>query len=137
MWATLKWNMAQAQPQGHVQILVNMIDLAMNVQEAGDAARFVHGGSSQPTGGGMTDGGYVRMESGVSEAVVRELRKRGHSLSWGERHYVGSVGGYQAVWRDPETGVYHGGTEMRFDGAAADFFKDWRDLRLNAFVTPE
>jgi len=109
------------QPQGHVQILVNMIDLAMNVQEAGDAARFVHGGSSQPTGGTMTDGGYVRIESGVSETVVRELRKRGHKLSWGERPYVGSVGGYQAVWRDPDTGVYHGGTEMRFDGAAAGY----------------
>ena len=109
------------QPQGHAQILVNMIDFGMNVQEAGDAARVVHSGASQPTGGRMTNGGAVLIESGVSESVVEELRERGHAVAWGERSYVGSVGGYQAVWRDPETGVYHGATEMRFDGAAAGY----------------
>ena len=109
------------QPQGHVQILVNMLDLGMNVQEAGDAARFVHSGSSQPTGGRMTDGGRVLMESGVSASVVEELRRRGHHVDHGARPYVGAVGGYQAVWRDPETGVYHGASEMRFDGAAAGY----------------
>ncbi|MEX2496375.1 MAG: gamma-glutamyltransferase [Woeseia sp.] len=109
------------QPQGHVQILVNMIDLGMNVQEAGDAARFVHGGDSQPTGGKMSDGGKVLMEAGINPAVVEELRRRGHRIDHGARPYIGSVGGYQAVWRDPETGVYHGASEMRFDGAALGY----------------
>ncbi len=109
------------QPQGHVQILVNIIDLEMNVQEAGDAARFIHSGDSQPTGSEMTDGGRLLLESGVNPDVVEELRRRGHVVDYGARPYIGSVGGYQAVWRDPETGVYHGATEMRFDGAALGY----------------
>jgi len=109
------------QPQGHVQILVNVLDLGMNVQEAGDAARFVHSGSSQPTGSVMNDGGRVLIEAGVDEAIVEELRRRGHHVDYGARPYVGAVGGYQAVWRDPRTGVYHGASEMRFDGAAAGY----------------
>jgi gamma-glutamyltranspeptidase/glutathione hydrolase len=109
------------QPQGHVQILVNIIDLGMNVQEAGDAARFIHSGDSKPTGGTMQDGGRLLLESGVNPDVVEELRRRGHVIDYGARPYIGSVGGYQAVWRDPETGVYHGATEMRFDGAALGY----------------
>jgi gamma-glutamyltranspeptidase / glutathione hydrolase len=109
------------QPQGHVQILVNILDLGMNVQEAGDAARFVHSSESQPTGGRMTDGGSVLMEAGVDPTVVEELRRRGHRIAYGARPYVGAVGGYQAVWRDPETGVYQGASEMRFDGAALGY----------------
>jgi gamma-glutamyltranspeptidase/glutathione hydrolase len=104
-----------------VQILVNIIDLGMNVQEAGDAARFVHSGDSQPTGGRMSDGGMVRMEVGVDREVVEELRRRGHRVEYGTRPYVGFVGGYQPVWRDPETGTYHGASEMRFDGAALGY----------------
>jgi len=109
------------QPQAHVQIVVNMIDFGMNVQEAGDAARGVHSGDSQPTGGKMTDGGTVHLEAGVPESVVNELRRRGHTVTHGERRYVGSYGGYQAIWRDPKTGVYHGASEMRYDGAASGF----------------
>jgi gamma-glutamyltranspeptidase/glutathione hydrolase len=109
------------QPQGHVQILVNIIDLGMNVQEAGDAARVVHRAASQPTGGSMEDGGQVFMEAGISAEVVENLRRRGHRITYGERPYIGFVGGYQAVWRDPETGVYQGGSEMRFDGAALGY----------------
>ena len=109
------------QPQAHVQVLVNVLDLGMNVQEAGDAARFVHSGDAQPTGGEMRDGGQVLVEAGVSDEVVAELRRRGHVVEHGARPYIGAVGGYQAVWRDPRTGVYHGATEMRFDGAAAGY----------------
>jgi len=109
------------QPQAHVQILVNMIDFGMNVQEAGDAARGVHAGDSEPTGSKMTDGGILHVENGVPAAVVDELRRRGHTVTRGERRYVGSYGGYQAIWRDPETGVYHGASEMRYDGAAAAY----------------
>jgi gamma-glutamyltranspeptidase/glutathione hydrolase len=109
------------QPQAHVQIVANLVDFGMNVQQAGDAARFVHQGASQPTGGAMTDGGTLKIEAGVNENIIVELRERGHQVSYGERTYAGSYGGYQAVWRDPETGVYWGGTEMRFDGASVGY----------------
>jgi len=97
---------------------VNMIDFGMNVQEAGDAARFVHSGSSQPTGQLMRDGGKVELEAGVPLEVVEKLRARGHIVVHGEQPYVG---GYQGIWRDPVNGVYHGASEMRFDGAAMGY----------------
>jgi gamma-glutamyltranspeptidase / glutathione hydrolase len=106
------------QPQGQVQVLVNWIDFGMNIQEAGDAARFVHSGSSEPTGTLMRDGGSVELEAGVPASVARELRARGHRVERGGHPYVG---GYQAVQRDPETGVYHGASEMRFDGSAIGY----------------
>ena len=106
------------QPQGQVQVLVNWIDFGMNVQEAGDAARFAHGGSSQPSGEVMRDGGIVELEAGVPAAVAEALRRRGHTVRHGEDAYVG---GYQAIWRDPENGVYHGASEMRFDGSALGY----------------
>jgi gamma-glutamyltranspeptidase/glutathione hydrolase len=107
------------QPQGHVHVLVNMIDFGLNVQEAGDAARWRHAGSTQPIDGlGETAGvGRVVMESGVPEAVREELRARGHVVEDGD----GSFGGYQAIWRDPATGVYHAASEMRKDGAAIGY----------------
>jgi gamma-glutamyltranspeptidase/glutathione hydrolase len=111
----------ETQPQGHVQVLVNRIDLGMNVQEAGDAARFAHTGSSEPTGGRMTDGGLVMLEAGVPTGVVEELRRRGHRVDHGLAETGAAYGGYQAIWRDPETGVYHGASEMRFDGAALGY----------------
>jgi gamma-glutamyltranspeptidase/glutathione hydrolase len=109
------------QPQAHVQILLNIIDFGMNPQEAGDAARVVHSSDSQPGGGRMTNGGVVHLEAGIPERVVEELVRRGHSVTHGQRRYVGSYGGYQAIWRDPDTGVYHGASEMRYDGAAAGY----------------
>lgn len=78
------------QPQGHAQILSNMIDFGMNVQEAGDAARYFHTGSSAPTGQVMTDGGVVELEGGVCAAVRAELESRGHHLA-----RVPNSGGYQ------------------------------------------
>ncbi len=105
------------QPQGHVQVLVNMIDFGMNTQEAGDAARIAHGGSSQPTGGRMDDGGAISLESGIAPEVVRELAKRGHVIRPGK----GGYGGYQAIRFDPATGVYYGASESRKDGHAAGY----------------
>jgi gamma-glutamyltranspeptidase/glutathione hydrolase len=106
------------QPQGHAQIIVNMIDFGMGVQAAGDAARFNHDGSTDPEGGKpMKDGGTVDIESGVPQAIVDALKARGHDV----RYSVGSYGGYQAIWRDPETGAYWGATEYRKDGQAAGF----------------
>lgn len=104
------------QPQGHVQILVNLIDFGMNLQEAGDATRFYHTGSSEPTGIRMTDGGELSLESGVPERVRRELAKRGHRLV----ESVGRYGGYQAIARDPR-GVWAGASESRKDGCALGY----------------
>jgi gamma-glutamyltranspeptidase/glutathione hydrolase len=105
------------QPQGHVQVLVNMLDFGMDLQEAGDAARYHHTGSSEPTGTLMTTGGTLALESGVPAEVRRELVKRGHRVS----DRVGIFGGYQAVARDAATGVLAGATESRKDGCAMGY----------------
>jgi gamma-glutamyltranspeptidase / glutathione hydrolase len=106
------------QPQGHVQILVNLIDHGMNVQEAGDAPRWQHLGSTEPTGEALTEGGgQVEMETAFSWETLRQLRQFGHRLTIG----LGGFGGYQAILRDPSTGFYHGASESRKDGQAAGF----------------
>jgi len=106
------------QPQGHIQIVINMVDFGMDLQEAGDAARFRHTGSSAPTGTLMTGGGTVHLESGVSTEIRRELMRRGHRI---QELAAPGFGGYQAIRRNPETGVYAGATESRKDGIAAGF----------------
>jgi gamma-glutamyltranspeptidase/glutathione hydrolase len=106
------------QPQGHVQILVNLLDFGMNLQEAGDAPRYYHTGSSEPTGTVMRDGGQLSLESGVPVEVRQELLRRGHRLV---DTSPGAYGGYQAVWRDPKTGIYLGATESRKDGVALGY----------------
>lgn len=105
------------QPQGHVQIMINMIDYGMNVQEAGDAPRILHSGSSQPTGEKMTDGGTVALETGFDSAVVDELKRRGHRMKYAK----GSFGGYQGIMYDAENDVYYGASESRKDGMAAGY----------------
>ncbi len=105
------------QPQGHVQILVNLIDFGMNLQEAGDAPRIRHDGSSQPTGEKMSDGGWVNLESGFAYDVVRELLRRGHRV----RFSNGGYGGYQAIMYDRKNKVYLGASESRKDGQAAGY----------------
>ncbi len=104
------------QPQGHVQILVNMIDFGMNLQEAGDAPRIDHQGSSSFTTE-MKDGGTVSLESGHSYETVRELMKRGHKMTWN----IGQFGGYQAIMYDAKNKVYFGASESRKDGHAAGY----------------
>jgi gamma-glutamyltranspeptidase / glutathione hydrolase len=106
------------QPQGHAQIVVNMVDFGMGVQAAGDVARFHHDGSTDPEGGpAMTTGGVLEIESGVPASIADELRRRGHIV----KYSVGPFGGYQAIWRDPVTGVYWGASEFRKDGQAAGY----------------
>ncbi len=105
------------QPQGHAQIIINMIDFGMNLQEAGDAARINHIGSSQPTGTTMTDGGVVHLERGFSQETRDALQQLGHTL--GDSN--GSFGGYQAILWDEEEGVYYGASEVRKDGQAAGY----------------
>jgi len=100
------------QPQGHVQILTDIIDFGMNVQEAGDAARWHHTGGSEVTGGKANGPGTVEMESGFSPAVKQELARRGYRIVPG----TGSFGGYQAIEWDGKHRVYWGASEMRKDG---------------------
>ena len=105
------------QPQGQVQVLCNVIDFGMDVQQAGDALRFRHDGSSSPTGDVMTDGGEVYLEPGIPEEVADDLRARGHSVSYRK----GGYGGYQGIWIDQEKGALHGGSESRTDGCASGY----------------
>jgi len=104
------------QPQGHVQIIVNLIDYDLDLQAAGDAARYRHYGSAEPTGENPDGVGYVAMENGVPAAVRAELERRGHQI----RPADGSFGGYQAILRHP-SGVYEAATEMRKDGTAGGY----------------
>src|SRR4026209_1837269 len=108
------------QPQGHVQVLTNQIDVGLNVQEAGDASRWQHEGDNEPTGEKMNaSGGYVEVESGIPYETVRELRKKGHDV----RFDVGGYGGYQAINVEMHDGrrVYVGASESRKDGMAAGY----------------
>ena len=104
------------QPQGHAQIVINMVDFGMDVQAAGDAPRIHHTGSSQPTGEYMTDGGILNLETGFSYDTIRELMRMGHRIQFAN----GPYGGYQAI-RRAENGVYWGATESRKDGHAAGY----------------
>ena len=107
------------QPQGHVQVLTNMIDFDMNVQEAGDATRWQHEGDNEPTGAAMADGGYVEVETAMPWESIRALRKKGHDVRIG----MGGFGGYQAIKVEMRDGqrVYVGASESRKDGHAAGF----------------
>jgi gamma-glutamyltranspeptidase / glutathione hydrolase len=106
------------QPQGHVQVLVNLIDFGMNVQEAGDAARVQHFGSATPTGKPMeADGGTIAVESGIPESTVESLRKMGHQILRGS----GSFGGYQGILIDRRNGTLHGASDPRKDGCAVGY----------------
>ncbi|MBN2633207.1 MAG: gamma-glutamyltransferase [Bacteroidales bacterium] len=105
------------QPQGHVQVIVNLMDFGMNLQEAGDAPRIYHTGSSEPTGTEMTTGGILNLESGFSIDVIRRLLSMGHTIQWD----LGGYGGYQAIMWDEVNKVYYGASESRKDGQAAGF----------------
>ena len=107
------------QPQGHAQIVMNLVDFGMNLQEAGDAPRIQHDGSTEPTGAAtaMGDGGEINLETGFSWETVRALMRKGHRVTFAD----GPYGGYQAIARDPDSGVYYGASESRKDGQAAGY----------------
>ena len=105
------------QPQGHAQIVINLIDFKMNLQEAGDAPRIRHVSNQQPTGGKMFDGGELSLESGFDYKEIRRLQKYGHKVVFS----LGSFGGYQAIMYDKESGVYYGASESRKDGSAMGY----------------
>jgi gamma-glutamyltranspeptidase/glutathione hydrolase len=103
------------QPQGHAQIVVNIVDFQMNLQEAGDAPRIRHFGSSEPTGEIMLNGGFLSLESGINKQVRNDLLKLGHNL----KDEKGGYGGYQAIMKVNE--VYYGASESRKDGHASGY----------------
>jgi gamma-glutamyltranspeptidase/glutathione hydrolase len=105
------------QPQMHAQIVIDLVDFDMGFQEAGDAPRILHSGSSDPTGGRMRDGGEVHLESGFSQETLRELVRLGHRMT----PAPGAFGGYQAIGLDTRSGVYYGASESRKDGQAAGY----------------
>jgi gamma-glutamyltranspeptidase/glutathione hydrolase len=105
------------QPQGHVQIVVNLIDFKMNLQEAGDAPRMHHVGSSEPTGELMIDGGILYLENGFRWEVIQKLLSMGHTIQWD----LGGYGGYQAIMWDDKNKVWFGASESRKDGQAAGY----------------
>jgi gamma-glutamyltranspeptidase / glutathione hydrolase len=105
------------QPQGHAQIVINLVDFGMNLQEAGDAPRIHHTGSSEPTGQRMTGGGTVNLESGFPYETIRALMEKGHTLQWAN----GPFGGYQAIMWDKVNKVFYGASESRKDGQAAGY----------------
>lgn len=105
------------QPLGHVQIVMNIVDFGMNIQEAGDAPRIAHTGSSEPTGERMSDGGIIQLESGFPHESIRELMKMGHTIQFDLTGY----GGYQGIRYDWVNKVYFGASESRKDGQAAGY----------------
>lgn len=107
------------QAQGHVQILVNMIDFGMNVQLAGDMPRVMHTGSATPTGLPAEGSGTVDVEQGISNQTIEELLAKGHRVVRTPRS--GTYGGYQGILIDWEHGTLHGATEPRKDGVAAGY----------------
>jgi gamma-glutamyltranspeptidase / glutathione hydrolase len=105
------------QPQGHAQIIINLVDFKMNLQEAGDAPRIYHTGSSEPTGEQMTDGGILCLESGFRWEEIQKLLSMGHRIEWN----LGGYGGYQAIMWDDKNKVWYGASESRKDGQAAGY----------------
>ena len=103
------------QPQAHAQIIINMVDFGLNLQEAGDAPRIVHSGSSQPTDEIMRDGGTLSLETGFGKIIEDELAAIGHTI----KYEKGIFGGYQAIML--KDGIYYGASETRKDGQAAGY----------------
>ena len=105
------------QPQGHAQVIINLVDFKMNLQEAGDAPRMYHTGSSEPTGEQMTNGGVLSLENGFRWEEIQKLLSMGHRIEWN----LGGYGGYQAIMWDDKNKVWYGASESRKDGQAAGY----------------
>ena len=105
------------QPQGQVQVLMNIIDFGFSPQQAGEQPRVQHSESSTPTGQKMTAGGSVSFEPRIGEDVKRALASMGHKLNSG----LDVFGGYQGIWRRENPMRYFGGSDPRKDGCAIGF----------------
>ncbi|MFH1730378.1 MAG: gamma-glutamyltransferase family protein [Planctomycetota bacterium] len=105
------------QPQGHVQVLMNIIDFGMSPQQAGEQPRIHHSGSSDPNGRTATGPGTVMLERHVPGEVRRKLIEMGHDVS----RPGGAFGGYQGIWREDDPLRYSGGSDPRKDGCAIGY----------------
>ena len=105
------------QPQGHTQIVMNMIDFGLAPQQAGEQPRIAHSGSSDPADGPATGGGKVELEKGFAPEVAAGLAAMGHTLT--DSH--GANGGYQAIWREDAPLRYFGGSDPRLDGMSIGY----------------
>jgi gamma-glutamyltranspeptidase/glutathione hydrolase len=108
------------QPLGHVSLITNIIDFGMNLQESGDALRWNHTGSTQPTdnlNSNPISVGIVGIETSIDPSVLRKLEEMGHKIIVGN----GFFGRFQAIMKDSDTGVYYGASESRVDGQAAGY----------------
>ncbi len=105
------------QPQGHSQVVMNMIDFGMSPQQAGDQPRVSHSGSSSPWGATSTDGGELTLERGIDDRVKMRLAEMGHEIL----PDLGVHGGYQAIWRLDDPLRYFGGSDPRKDGGAIGY----------------
>ena len=104
-WASFGVMGGDNQAQAHAQVVANLVDVGMNVQQAGEAARVRHTGTS------------LAVESGIEASVRQSLEARGHTLSEGR----GQMGGFQGIVIDQKTGVMMGGSDVRKDGVAIGF----------------
>ena len=119
------------QPQGHLQVLTNILDFGMDAQQAGDALRWQHVGSQRPIhrldqieNPKKDDFGEIWLEPGFSDDEYKKLESMGHRVKWHDGA-GGEYGGYQGLWIDSidesERRVYTGGTESRKDGCAVGY----------------
>lgn len=106
------------QPQGQLQILVDMIDFGENIQEASDAARWYHSGDTTPTGIARAQGaGTVTLEPGFGAEVAAGLRERGYRVRLLKPgSYAFGFGGFEGIRYHARQKTYWGGTEFRRDG---------------------
>ncbi len=105
------------QPQGHVQVVMNLIDFGMSPQQAGEQPRIEHTESSEPTGSSMIGCGTVAFERGIADDAKLKLAYMGHKI----RPTLGAFGGYQGIWRQDDPLRYYGGSDPRKDGCAAGY----------------
>ena len=101
-WLTFGLMGGDMQAQGHAQVLLNLIDFGMDVQQAGEQARFRHFESG------------LALESAIGSDVRKALEAKGHKLTMAP----GMFGGYQAILIDPKTGALFAGSDPRKDGCA-------------------
>ncbi|MFH1718860.1 MAG: gamma-glutamyltransferase [Planctomycetota bacterium] len=105
------------QPQGQVQVLMNILDFGLSPQQAGEQPRIRHIDSSTPTGQKMVAGGSVILERHISEQARRKLVSMGHKVN----SELGVFGGYQGIWRKSNPRRYFGASDPRKDGCAMGY----------------
>lgn len=105
------------QPQGHAQVVMNVVDFGMSPQQATDQPRIGHTGSSEPWSDRVEGGGLVQLEHGFDDSVITQLRALGHTIA----DDVIAQGGFQGIWKSENPRRYFGGSDPRKDGLALGY----------------